>query len=275
MPRWLKPVLGRGRVGAALYYHLATSGFSALVGEQIVGCLFLRGWRQVLYVEGLRIHPDWAGGSVEQTLLQFAEQQGRELKRRWLGATLAEPTGSLLDWFERLGYRRGTWRMLVHPNAAIPGDPGVLRRLEGRQAAQARAHFALQDIRVGEGLDEAELTHFLIARVTGMDGQSWHILHQGEPVAYLHVSRGPGGVDVYLAAGPASWGSAPVMAGLWAAVEAARRPGETDCELRVRLASSGHHVAVREPFAALGFVERTSALVRVYKSLQEGSHPPA
>lgn len=275
MPRWLKPVLGPGRVGAALYYHLATSGFSALVGEQVVGWLFLRGWRQVLYVEGLRVQPDWAGGSVEQTLLQFAEQQGRELNRRWLGATLAEPTGSLLEWFDRLGYRRGPWRMLVHTNAAMPGDPSVLRRLEGRQAAQARARFAMQDIRVGEGLDEDELSHFLITRAAGTEGQSWHVVDQGEPVAYLHASRSPSGVNAYLAAGPASWGSAPVMAGLWAAVEAARLPGETPCGLRLRLASSGHHVAVREPFAALGFEERTAALVRVYKPLHEGGSPPA
>ena len=44
--------------GVPLYYHWLTSAYGAFVDQKAAGWLFLRGWRQVLYVEGVAVAPD-------------------------------------------------------------------------------------------------------------------------------------------------------------------------------------------------------------------------
>src|SRR5690606_30750695 len=245
MPSWLRDAPLAPRLGLPLYHHWATCGFVAMNGSQPVGWVFLRGWRQVLYVETLLVHSAWREHGVEAHLLRFAEDQARELNRRWIGLTV--DGGDEPEWFRANGYRRGHWRVMARPQsaAATPeptGERVELRRLYGGVAHRAYLGFARQDVLAGEQSADDILTRYLARDPYRRSGRSWHIMYSRQPIAYVNLSTSAGGATVYVAAAQGWWGSAPLLAGI---ARVLQEHVSAPARVTIRLASTGHHEAAR------------------------------
>jgi len=270
MPSWLRDAPLAPRLGLPLYHHWATCGFVAMSGTQPVGWVFLRGWRQVLYVETLLVHTAWREHGIEAHLLRFAEEQARELHRRWIGLTV--DGGDEPEWFRANGYRRGHWRVMVCPQlTAVPeptGERVELRRLYGGAAHRAYLSFSRQDVLTGEQPADDILTRYLARDPYRRSGRSWHIMYSRQPIAYVNLSTSAGGATVYVAAAQGWWGSAPLLAGI---ARVLQEHVSAPARVTIRLASTGHHEAAREPLAAWGFEEQPATLVRLYKPLDAGT----
>jgi GNAT superfamily N-acetyltransferase len=262
--------LGRFLV-VPLYYHFATSGYGALVNDSVVGWLYLRGWHQVMYIEVVATHPDWRRQGVATSLLRFAERQARNLNRQWIALTVTLDNLAAVKLYEKEGYQCGHWRLLGHPDGlqAPANDEAkvTLRPVFGPAAETAfRTHTEL-DERAGDTWAAPAMLRLLNYDPYRLPGREWIVEVDGQPAGYLHRHEAGGHATLYLAA-PPEWWHRPEMrkAVLIAASDGAQRA----MPVWLRLASSGHHEAVREAFAELGFTEQPATTARMFKNLLAG-----
>lgn len=252
-----------------LYFHWITSGYGAFSDEQLVGWLYLRGWYQVLYIEALTVLPTWRRRGVGKVLLRFAEQQAREQRREWLGLTTTFNNMVALHLYESQGFERGHWRIMRGSGDALsPPQGGAVRLLPliGHAARSAFRHFARLDVSAGDAADKVTLTRFLTRDPYRQGGMHWLVIDGGRPVAYLNRHDTIEHPTLYLASAPDWWGSPATLEALKAALSARdASPATVD----VRLASSGHHEAIRPLLEAQGFVECPASIVRMFKHLSD------
>jgi len=262
-----------------LYFHWATSGYGAFCDEQLVGWMYLRGWYQVLYIEALTVLPAWRRRGVGKALLRFAEQQAREQRREWLGLTTTFNNMAALHLYESQGFERGHWRIMRGSSSALSSLQGGgtvrLFPLVGHAARSAFRHFARLDVSAGDAADKVTLTRFLTRDPYRQAGMHWLVIDQGHPVAYLNRHGTSEHLILYLASMPEWWGS-PAN---FDALKAALSPGNAlPTMVDVRLASSGHHEAIRPLLEAQGFAECPASIVRMFKHLSDtdsGAHRAA
>jgi GNAT superfamily N-acetyltransferase len=249
------------------YYHLLTSGYGAMVGNQQVGWLYLRGWHQVLYVETLTIHPDWRRKGVGTSLLQFAEEQARVLGREWMALTGTLANEPAIALYEKAGYRRGHWRVMRHTgelrlDGQAPANV-TLHPVLGPAAEIAYRTYSEQDQRAGDGW-AAEA----IVRLSNYDpyrglGGEWVIEVDGKTAGYLNIHLDDGTAVVYFSTGPEWWGRADILKAAFHCMQ----PAERQLPILFRAASSDHHDAARPALTEMGFVEEPADTARFYKHL--------
>jgi|GEM_PF-868912 len=271
LQQWLgrSPMLRTVAVATAipLYYHWATSGYGVLDGAGLVGWLYMRGWKQVLYIETLAVIPEWRGRGVGTALIRFAEAQARELNREWLGLTVSVGNEDAVHRYESQGFRRGHWRMLCTEGSSWgsqqPSCAVSLRPLLGSAIKRAYHHFATLDLVAGDQAIGELQSRFLCyeAYRTPM-GKHWTVAVQDREVAYLHRHGSVTHPVLYLAAEPSWWGSPELQQALRLALsDIGPRPLHAD----IRLASSGHHDVAHAALSPLGFVERPAATMKMFK----------
>jgi GNAT superfamily N-acetyltransferase len=250
-----------------LYYHFATSGYGIFDGSRPVGWLYLRGWRQVLYVETLAVAPEWRTRGVGAALLRFAETQARELRREWLGLTVTLTNDSAIRLYESQGYGRGHWRVLRRQGEPLTFPPAAgkvtLRPLVGWAASRTYRHFAARDLAAGDPETWEVQSRFLVREPhRGWLGRHWAVLIQGQPIGYVHRYGPTSGPAIYLAVDQAWWGSPHLLE----AIRFALRPSEQQmAALELRLGSSGHHDAAHHVLASYGFAEHPAATMKMFK----------
>lgn len=247
-----------------LYYHFATSGYGAMVGNDLVGWLYLRGREQVLYVETLATRPDWRQKGIATRLLDFAEQQARTLKREWMALSVTLRNGAAISLYEGQGFERGHWRLLESPGGwAAPGEgsPEVaLQPVFGLAADAAFRYYTEADLPVGDPSAATAMIQLIDEEPFRRPGRDWIVEVSGKPVAYINLHQASGWRVLYLAALPDWWGSLELLT---AASMAAS--GSQSHPLRLRLGSSGHHDAAREAFKPSGFIEQPAVTARMFK----------
>lgn len=250
-----------------VYYHLLTSGYGAMVDDQQVGWLYLRGWHQVLYIETLTTHPDWRRKGVGMSLLQFAEAQAHILGREWLALTATLANTPAVELYEKAGYRRGHWRVMCHTGELVLDKPMpdtvTLHPVFGPAAEIAYRTYSEQDQRAGDAW-AAEA----IVRLSNYDpyrqlGGEWVVEVGGKTAGYLNIHLDDGGVVIYLSTGPDWWGRPELIS----AALLSMQPAERLLPICFRLASSGHHDAARAALAEMGFEEQTAVTARFFKRL--------
>ncbi len=254
-----------------LYCHLATSGYGLLVDGQIIGWLYLRGWRQIVYIEMLVTAPGWRRRGFGTTLLRFAEAQARQLKREWLGLNVELKNTDALHLYEAQGFRRGHWRIFKRigsPDARqSEGTAFRLHPLNPIAAHRAFRQFAAGDLADSEpdiGAAEACLLAsepYRLAR-----GLHWLITVEGQPAAYLHRHGSPAQPVIYLAA-RRSWWEHPA---LYDAVLQVSHGFPPQAVLTVRTASGGHHNAAIAPLQRSGFDEGPAVKALMFKQVGLG-----
>jgi GNAT superfamily N-acetyltransferase len=255
--------------GVPLYYHWFTSAYGAFVDDKAVGWLFLRGWRQVLYVEGLVVAHNSRRTGIGAALMSFAEQQARDLHRDWLGLTVTIANDSAVNLYEQQGFQRGHARILRYEGQAAPPLPGSavdLRPVISQAAAQVYAHFAERDLAAGDA-DTAQVQSRFLGRepYRSILGSHWLIRgSNGKPVGYLHRHSSVKRTVVYIAALQEYWASTEVIGAL---AKVTTKPSKSPVTLEVRFASDGHHDAMCEALVPCGFVERPAVTMKMFKHL--------
>lgn len=269
--RWFVASEGMRQVGRFLivpfYYHLLTSGYGAMVGNEQVGWLYLRGWHQVLYIETLTIHPDWRRKGVGTTLLEFAEEQARILGREWMALTAILANEQAVALYEKAGYQRGHWRIMRHIGELELDEPlpanVIFHPVFGPAAEIAYRTYSEQDQRAGDGW-AAEA----IVRLSNYDpyrglGGEWVVEVDGRTAGFLNIHLDDGAVIIYLSVGSDWWGRSEILK----AALLCMQPAERQLPICFRLASSAHHDAARAGLTELGFVEEPAVTARFYKHL--------
>jgi GNAT superfamily N-acetyltransferase len=251
-----------------LYYHWLTSGYGAFSGEQPVGWLFLRGWHQMLYIETLAVHPNWRNKGIGTALMDFAEQQARELHRSWLGLRVTLSNQPAVQLYESLGYQRGPWRVMQKEGISS-GWPGAghaiqLRSLAGLAAFQAYARFAHLDLTAGDAWGAEALDNFLEVDFHWGPGQHWLVIFEGRPIAYLSRHKKGQETELRLACDADWWGSSQEVEAIGLALRTPDRP----LRVTIRASSNGHHETMRPTLESLGFVEQPMATTRMVKRLE-------
>jgi GNAT superfamily N-acetyltransferase len=253
--------------GVPLYYHWLTSGYGAFLDHEIAGWLFLRGWHQVLYVEGLAVAPDWRRKGVATALMHFVEQQAHELRREWLGLTVTLANESAVSLYEQQGFQRGHARILCYQGQDVPDLPessADLSSVIAQTAGQMYRHFAERDLAAGNAPTSQVQARFLGREsYRSISGNHWLVRIDGQPAAYLHRRRFAQRLVIYLAALPEHWAS-PELIGALAKAVGKTKPSPT---IELRLASDGHHDAMCAAMGPLGFVERLATTMKMFKHL--------
>lgn len=256
------------RVVLPLYYHWLTSGYGAFVGEEPVGWLYLRGWRQMLYIQTLAVHPDWRHKGIGTALMNFAEQQARELHRPWLGLRVALNNQPAMQLYESLGFRRGLWRVMwregVPSSWPEVGHTAQLRPLAGLAAFQAYSRFSRLDLMAGDAWGAEVLGNFLAADFHWQPCRHWLVMSDGKPIAYLSGCSRKTKVEVRVACGADWWGSPQLVEAIRLALNSS---SSQPLYVAVRMGSNGHHEAMRPALESLGFVERPAINTRMVKHL--------
>lgn len=273
-------LLGRSRILRALarglllplYYHLATSGYGAFVGEELAGWLYLRGWRQILYIETLATRPAWRKQGIGDALMCFAENQARELHRQWLGLTVSAANEAAVQLYERQGYCRAHWRIVQHDGEkGLPseGDPHVrLQPIFGLAAWQAHRHFTALDLGAGDGWVAPASTRLMEFDPHRQLGREWLVMVDDQPVAYLNRHGSRACPNLYLACGPDWWGNRRITQTIVATLNEDTFASRS---ISLRLASSGHHDAALPLLLETGFVTHPTSTFKMFKYLGEAT----
>lgn len=259
--------LARG-IFMPLYYHLITSGYGAFVGEDMAGWLYLRGWRQILYIETIATRPAWRKQGVGDALMRFAEGQARELHRQWLGLTVTATNEAAVRLYERHGYRRAHWRIAQHNGAnALPSGESQEVRLKpifGPAAWQAYRRFTTIDLAAGDEWAATASTRLLEFDPHRQWGKEWLVTVDDQAVAYLNRHGSRANPNLYFACGP-DWWTDPRMT---QAIRAALNDGaSTSRSITLRLASSSHHDAALPLLSEIGFVSHPASMFKMFKYL--------
>lgn len=252
-----------------IYYHLLTSGYGAMVDNNLVGWVYVRGWDQVLYIETLATHPDWRHKGVGTSLLHFAEEQAHILNRDWVALTVTAANAPAVAFYEKAGYQRGHWRVFERPTGLVLDEPMPasvrLHPVLGPAAEIAYRTYSGQDERAGDGwASEA------IVRLSSYDpyrqlGGEWVVEADGKTAGYLNIHQADGRMVIYLSTGPDWWGSLELIKAALLTFQPVERP----LPVCIRLGSSGHHDTAREIITSLGFEEQPAATMRLFKKLSK------
>lgn len=268
--------LGRSKLLRALargfflptYYHLITSGYGAFAGDELAGWLYLRGWRQILYIEALATRPDWRRRGIGSTLMHFAEEQARTLHREWLGLTATATNEAAICLYEQLGYRRAHWRIAHHDGEkCIPGGEHRRIRLQsifGLTAWQAYRRFTAIDLAAGDGWAAPASTRLLEFDPHRRVGKQWLVTIDDQPVAYLNKHGSHACTYVYVACGPEWWEDGRIVDAIGTVLnDDISTPGP----ISLRLASNGHHDAALPLLMETGFMTRPANMFKMFKYL--------
>jgi GNAT superfamily N-acetyltransferase len=254
-----------------LYYHMITSGYGAFIGEELAGWLYLRGWRQILYIETLATKPAWRKQGVASALLRFAEEQARELHRQWLGLTVTASNEAAVQLYEKHGYRRAHWRIAqCDGGASLPSGESHEVRLQpifGPTAWRAHRRFTAIDLAAGEGWVAPASTRLLDFDPHRQLGREWLVNINDERVAYLNRYGSRSGPHMYLACGPDWWADPRMTQAIGAALSIGAPASKG---ITLRLASSGHHDAALPLLSALGFGSRSASMFKMFNYLGGG-----
>jgi len=257
------------RSGVPLYYHWFTSGYGAFADHQYeVGWVFLRGWRQVLYVEGIAVLPEWRQKGVGTALMNFAEQQARELHREWLGLTVTISNNPAVSLYQKQGYQQGHAKVLVYEGAELPSLLGAdisLRPVIAQTAGQLYRSFAERDLQASDPDTSLVETRFLGREpYRRIAGQHWLIRAKGSTIGYIHKHGSTSHPVIYLTGLQPSWGSSEMLAAIARVLGNKHQPPVT---IEVRLGSAAHHDVMCAALTQYGFVERPATTMKMFKHL--------
>lgn len=250
------------------YYHLVTSGYGAFVNEELVGWLYIRGWKQMLYIETLATKPAWRKQGIARALLAFAERQARELHRQWMGLTVTGKNEAALHLYEGQGYQRAHWRVMhLNGRRKFKSEDGrrvYLRPIFGPLAYQAYCHFSASDLAAGDGWTVPVLAQQLQHDPHHWPGREWLVSIGDQPVAYLNRHGSRICPNLYLACEPDWWGNPHVLEAVEAVLS---RDADQMKTVILRLGSSGHHDAALPLLTEMGFTTHPTILFRMFKHL--------
>ncbi len=252
------------------YLHWVTSGYTAIVGSDMIGWLFVRGREQVVYVEVLAIHHEWRRKGVGRILLRFAEGLARELNRDWIGITVTLENNPALTLYEEEGFRRSHWHVMwaeaLGSKSAALNDKVKLRPVFGPTAEWAFRRYASRDILEHSHWDSDPAQRMLAYDRHRAWGQDWIIEADRGAVGYLNSHIEKGKRYLYLAANQDHWANPALIA----KVLSVAKPGEA---VTLRLASFGHHEAACEALNEWGFAERPAEQLWMLKSIRGVNSP--
>jgi ribosomal protein S18 acetylase RimI-like enzyme len=250
-----------------LFNHLAFSGYGAFVDDRLAGWLYLCGRQRAQYISLLAVHPEWRRRGIGRTLLNFAEEQARALKRQWLGLTAAVQNTPAVSLYESVGFRCAHWRIYQRQSGAIlpiRAEGVRFRRVMGLAAWRAHQRITTADLEAGDAWGADILPRFLFEGPARWLGRRWLALADGKPEAYMSL-RGPRTHPcLYLAAPEAWWGADEELAAIKMVLDTL---GETPPSIDLRLGSAGHHEAARASLQSVGFVEQPDLHMKMFKSL--------
>lgn len=253
------------------YYHLMTSGYGAILDEQLVGWLYLRGRQQVIFVEVLTTHPAWRRRGVATTLLRFAETQARELHREWMALTVSPNNKAAIKLYERAGYQRGHWRVLeskLDNQAETNNTVGItLRPVFGLVAQRVYERFAAMEQQQGDPELAAVATRLIGYEPYRYFGPEWLVEIGAKPVGFIQRGMSNSHIVMYVVAHPDWWGRPEIVE----ATMLGLRGANPQLPVQIRLGSSEHHEKARGPFAHRGFVEQPARNTRMFKRLAAGT----
>ncbi len=262
------------RLLLAMRLHLLTAAYGAFDGETCMGWIFLRGWRQVLYIDTLVIAEPHRGGRVAQYLLDFASTQARDLNRAWLGAKVDIADPQMVAMFERGGFQQPNRHVLrLSHMAGLPQqrDLPALQPVHGAAAEYLRRKLTRLDLATGDGDACAIPLHFLVASLEQRGGRSWVWVEQGRPAAYLHLYGPPTHPILYIAGPQERWGRLPLL-DLAAAVVHQR--GRAAAAIDVQFGSVGHYEASCRALLQAGFQEEPMASIKMYRCITPAGKQP-
>lgn len=275
-----RKMLGQSRILRTLarglllpvYYHLVTSGYGAFVEEELTGWLYLRGWRQILYIEAVATHPAWRKQGIGEALMSFAESQAHELHRQWLGLTVTAANEDAVRLYERQGYRRAHWRIAqCDRELSLPAGKDHSVRLQpvfGPGAWQAYRHFTAIDLTAGDGWAAPATTRLLEFEPHRQLGWEWLVMVDNQPVAYLNKHGSCACPTLYLACGSNWWGDPRIVQAIGASLNG---DTPTSRSISLRLASSGHHDAALPLLSEIGFVTHPADTFKMFKYLGDAA----
>ncbi|GAB4474049.1 MAG: hypothetical protein Kow00124_13670 [Anaerolineae bacterium] len=267
-PGWLN------RLRLAMRLHLLTAAYGAFDDETCRGWMFLRGWRQVLYIDTLVIAEPQCSGTAAQQLLDFANAQARDLNRAWLGAKVDITDPQTVAMFERDGFQqpnRHVLRLSHMANLPQPRNLTTLQPVRGAAAAHLRRRLTRLDLAAGDGDACAIPLYFLVESLEQRGGRSWVWVEQGRPAAYLHLYGPPAHPSLYIAGPQEQWGRLPLL-DLAAAV--VHQQGRAASGIDVQFGSMGHYAASRPELVQAGFEERLMTSIQMYRCVEPAKGLP-
>lgn len=253
----------------ALHDHLFLSGYGLILDGEIKAGLYLRGWRQMLYVARLVIDASRRGQGLERELLGFAERQAGEQRREWVGLAVNPADEQAVELCRVAGFHlehAHIWHGAVSRLAWPQAQPSLhLQPLGGAAALRAYLEYSRQDIEAGEPQETAIQNRLLDRSPYYQPGRDWLILDNGRPIAYLHRHNRADHALIYVAFGPEWWGH-PYLAQVIELALAAHPPVS---HVDVRLGSRQHHERARAILLATGLDETTAPAARMFKRLAD------
>ena len=252
------------------YLHWVTSGYTAIVGTEMIGWLFVRGREQVVYVEVLAIHHEWRRKGIGRILLRFAEGLARELNRDWIGITVTLENSPALTLYEEEGFRRSHWHIMsadvLEPKLSGSNGKISLHPVFGPTAEWAFRHYASRDLLEHDEWDSDPARRMLAYDRHRAWGQDWVIEAGRNTVGYLNSHVENGKRYLYLAAQQDYWADPALIS----RVLSVAKPGDV---VTLRLASLAHHKAACEALMEWGFAEQPAEQLWMLKSIRGTNSP--
>lgn|GEM_PF-6308287 len=257
----------RRLISAPMYYHLNTSGYGAFVEDEAVGWMFVRGQHQVLTLDALVVAPAWRRHGVGRTLLEYAEKQGREQKRHWLGMRILSTNENAWGFLTACGMRPASSGKVFRgqvPPRANHGDAALkLHQLDSRSGQETRQRFIELELSDVAGHEPgAYLAQYVLEGVPGRPIREWLVEYNGEQAGYLGLYE-----QFLCLACAAEWrGRLPVIHAIQAALSAVSGLERID----LHAGSAEHHDALRAMLAKAGLDEVPAYGMTMIKRLLPG-----
>lgn len=232
--------------------------FRADLDDELAGYLILLYDHPSVVVLDLTALERFKGQTIEAHLLAHAEEIARRREYPYLRAALSPGDAYIIECFkgadfQPLEFRRWEFTGIVTTREAPKGIR--MLPLVGRTAMERRIHYLRAELDeaqpAGRELIEA---HYLPRRPPL--GQSFELLHEGEPLGYLSARREQKTYVLSLCTLPEWWGS-ELEVDLVAAFPTTAAQAK-EAPLRLRLITTPHAEAMTEPLLELG-LERTLA----------------
>ena len=226
--------------------------FRADIGSELAGYLILLYEHPSVVVLDVAALKRFKERGIEDRLLAHAEETARQREYPYLRAVLSPGDVYTVECFQRAGFQPLEFRRweFVGTVTACEVPKGIkMRPLVGRAAVERRIHYLRVELdEVQPAGRELIETHYLPRRPSL--GQSFELMHDGEPFGFLSARRERKTYVLDLCTLPEWWGDELEVALVAAFPTAAAQAKEA--QVRLRLSTTPHAEAVTEPLLALG-----------------------
>jgi hypothetical protein len=232
--------------------------------EDMLGYLWLRGWHQVLYMAALVVKPESRRQGIARQLVAFAEKQAVELRRDWIGVSVAQGNMASQKLFEEAGYtsvHSRVWSTATQ-KLAFPETDMRLQPVRESAAWKACREYTAYDLEAGNAEAITEPVAFIIDAYPIRRDRQWLLEVAGTGAAYLNLHRNQDQPTLYIASKP-EWRAQPPL------LDAIQQVTQGLNAFSIQFASRQHHVEAQPAMNEHGFEESKLPIVNFYKRLNQ------